>query len=158
MSNETKVSAKDERGQRTELAKMTLSFQPERGFEIYIQSNYSWTQFASRDVFTLGGVKCFMPKNGNGMQLQNINGQFRTEKDWFHDGSNNNLNLSILLAVNIKEGVKFNFGVFPITSDKMDELLINFKNTVKMIYLSYCKPVSKSIIFTTETIENEEHD
>ena len=68
------------------------------------------------------------------------------------------LNLSMLLARDLKSGVTFNFGVMPIGEEKIAEYLATFKNQVKMIYLSYMKPVSISMVISTETVEREAFD
>lgn len=159
MSNESKdaVNVKDGHGKK-ELARISINTSPERGVEFYIQSNQScWQQFADmKNSFTLGGVKCFAPKQGNGAGLGGVNGHFNTNKDnFFQDGT---INLSVLLAHSMKEGATFNFGVFPITEEKIDELLASMKQNLKMIYLQYCKPIRKTVIISTETVEVEEHD
>ena len=150
--------AQEKLGSQKELCKIKALVSPERGFEIYLQSNYSFALFASpRDGnFKLGGVECYMPRNGNGGQLNGVNGTFLTEKDRFqHDGY---LNLSMLLAKDLAKGVTFNFGVFPISEDKITEYLQNFKQQVKMLFLTYMKPINISVIINTSTVEVENHD
>jgi len=142
-----------------ELCKLTISSSPERGFEIFLQSEYDFNKlFAAKGdkTFNLGGVKCGIPRNGDGYQLQGVRGYFNTHSETFeYEGF---LNLSLLLAKDIKNGVTFNFGVFPISQEKIQQYAENFKQQVKMIYLTYMKTIKYSVVFNTVTIEEEQHD
>lgn len=142
----------------TELCKLKLSTTPSKGFEIFIQSNHNFSFLAEKggNTFALGNVKCFKPRGGDGFQLAGVAGYFQTGAMTFE--SDGRLNLSILLAQDLEKGVTFNFGVFPLAEDKIMDYISKFKEQIKMIYLTYMKPVSVSVTFSTETVETENHD
>lgn len=141
-----------------ELCKIKAFVTPERGFEIFLQSPHNFSIFAAntKDTFKLGNVDCYLPRHGDGSQLNGVNGIFITEKDRFQ--RDNFFNLALLLARDIDKGVTFNFGVFPISEEKITEYLQNFKQQIKMLYLTYMKPIGISVIINTQTVEVEGHD
>lgn len=143
----------------TELCKLKLSTDSKRGFEIFIQSSHAFASLfgaADKRTFKLGGVECVVPRGGNESNIPGVAGFFKTgASDFAYD---DRLNLSLLLAKELEKGVTFNFGVFPISEDKINEYISRFKEQIKMIYLTYMKPVSVSITFSTCTVETEDHD
>lgn len=147
------VSATDTHGKKKNICIIKATNTPEKGLEFYLQSDMNFQLFAnpSDKYFNLGGVKCFFPRNGDASNLNGVNGYFSTGSDKFQ--VENMLNLSLLLARDLKAGVTFNFGIMPIGEEKIAEYLTHFRNQVKMIYLSYMKPVSIRMDITTQVIE-----
>ncbi len=43
-------------------------------------------------------------------------------------------------------------------ADYIQEMINNFKVSIKTLYLNYCRPISRSVIFTTEILEVESFD
>ena len=140
------------------LAKIKINNTPENGFQIYLQSDHNFQIFASpsEKTFNLGGVRCSMPRNGDGSTLNGVQGYFSTVSDRFV--LENLFNLSLLLARDLKSGVTFNFGVIPIGEEKIVEYLSSFRNQVKQVYLSYMKAINITMLITTETVEREYFD
>ena len=157
MATETIATAPKGNG-KTELCRLKMSLNTERGFEIHLQSNHNFSFLSNpKDgIFKLGGVECFIPRNGDGSNLPGVAGYFSLAKDRYE--LEHYLNLSLLLAKDLQKGVTFNFGCFPISDDKINELASNWKQQVKMLYLSYMKPISVSVMISTETVEVEPHD
>ena len=139
------------------IANTVFSSSAEKGLEIFIQSDINFACLADKSagIMTIGGVKCFIPRAGNGTQIPGVPGYFSTEKTVFQlEGY---INLSLLLAEKLKDGVKFNFGTFPISPEKLQEYSTSFKQQIKIFYLTYCKPISVETTITAETIEKESH-
>ena len=145
-------------GQKTDVCRLKISTTPERGLEIFLQSNHNFSMFgdAKQGTFKIGGVECVIPRNGNGSQLPGVPGYFYTEKERYQ--VENYLNLSMLLAKDLKSGVVFSFGVFPISDDKIRELGDNWRTQAKLIYLTYLRPFSVSVVVSTETVERVPED
>jgi hypothetical protein len=144
-------------GSRISLGSMEILSSAENGFQIKLKSsrNFKFLRDSGNDkTFKLGGVDCYLPRGGNGYELPGVPGQFRTEKDMFH--INGYLNLSLLLARDLKDGVVFNFGTFPVSDDKIEELAMNFKNQIKIIWATYMRDISIAMEFSATIVENEE--
>ena len=156
MENNEKTITATKNGSRINLGSIEILSSAENGFQIKLKSNRNFRFCAdpSEKTFKLGGVECFIPRSGNGYELPGIPGSFRTEKDLFHN--NGYLNLSILLAKDLKDGVVFNFGTFPIADDKIEELAINFKNQIKTIWATYMRDISIAMEFSATIVETEE--
>jgi len=143
---------------KKQLARLKIDVTTERGLEIYLQSQHNFSILANpkQGTFKLGGVDCMIPLGGDGYQIPGVMGCFRTQKECFqHDGF---LNLSMLLARDLQKGVTFNFGLFPINEEKVLEYIQGFKQQTKLIYLTYMKPISVSVTFSTETVELSSDD
>ena len=154
--NKTNITVK-KGSSRISLGSMEIVSSAENGFQIKLKSSRNFkflTDSTTEKTFKLGGVECFLPRQGNGYELAGVPGQFRTEKDTFHN--NGYLNLSLLLAKDLKDGVIFNFGTFPIADDKIEELAVNFKNQIKMIWATYMRDISIAMEFSATIVETEE--
>ncbi len=158
MNEQEKVVTK-QNGKTNELCKIKLSNDPDNGFQIYVQSNHNFAFLASQgkqETWKFGGIDCLHPRQGSGSQLPGVPGYFDCGKDrFFVEG---NMNLSLLLAKNIKDGVTFSFGLLPIGEDKLNEYIQLMKTQVKLIYLTYMRRISVSAPFTTSIIETENFD
>ena len=65
--------------------------------------------------------------------------------------------MNMLLAKNINNGVKFDFGAFPMSENKVKDWIDKFKKQTKILYLTYCKKLNITTIITTHTVEEENH-
>ena len=150
------ITTKKSDGSKIDLGKINIHVSSERGLQITLQSNRNFRFLTDETdkTFKLGGVDCFVPRGGNGYQLPGVFGYFRTEKESFQ--AENYLNLSMLLAKDINKGVTFNFGIFPLSEDKVNELASNFKQQIKMLWATYMREINVSMTFTASIVETEE--
>jgi hypothetical protein len=156
--NESTTITAKHNGARKELCRIHVKASSDEGLKIFLQSNHNFNFLADlgERKMKIGGVECYVPRNGDGSNIPGVPGVFRCSKtDFFADGQPN---LSLLLARKLKEGVTFNFGVFPIGEDKVTEFLQQFKLQVKTLYLTYLKPVNQEMVITTETVERSVED
>ncbi len=147
-----------EKGASLNLGKIELSRDGKNGFQIYLQSDYDFSFLAdkSRKTFNLGGCECFYPLNGDGSTLNGVNGYFMTNGSKFQNEGF--LNLSLLLAKDLKSGVKFSWGCLPLTEEQLMDYGNNFKVQMKLIYCSYIRRISVKMSFSTSIIECENLD
>lgn len=125
----------------------------EGGLRITLQSDPNLWSFMRRDdneTYNFAGVKCFYPKAHN---LQGVNA-------FFMDGDHsyefeNYPNLAMLLAAEIGTGVTFSFGAFPVSEQRLQEWVRLLKEQVKIIYLSYVKPVDVVVEINAQTVERD---
>lgn len=121
--------------------------------KIVLASPIDWSVFANKDkgVFKLGGRECFYPKiNNDSLSESGVKGLFSTDPYFMIE---NQPNLSLLLAKDLKGGVTFNFGAVPIPESKLATYINSFKEQVKTLYHLYLKPVDVSVNITTELVE-----
>ena len=123
--------------------------------EIKLQSPIDWKVFkrtTSRDILRIGNIECYYPKSDTYPGL----------KSYFYNDNvfeyNDYPNLNLLLAKEIDKGVTFVFNTFPVSDQKIRTWLQRFNEQIKILYLSYCKPINISLVITSETIEREMHD
>lgn len=124
-------------------------------FELSLKSEISFLSLARKDrnaTFKIGGVDCFYAVKE---RISGVNGNFYADNLMEY---NDFPNLNLLLAKGLKEGVVFNFGVFPISDDKIQNFCEQLKNQAKIIYLTYFKPIDITVTVTSSTVENESHD
>lgn len=114
-----------------------------------------WQPFAAENgkTFILGGVTCFTPRKS---QIEDCGAFFLTENILIYN--NEYPNLSILLAKDIENGVTFDFGIIPISSERLTLIQQLLEEQIRMLYLSYLKPKRHSVRITTETVTEEIHD
>ena len=134
------------------ILKVRVARDCDKGLQIFVQSNLDWSIFGisdknSKPTFILGGIKCFLPKEN---RLPNVPGCFRTDNVWEWDDSPN---LSLLLAQDIQSGVTFDFGLEPISDDKIAAFIANLKTQAKILYFSYLKPVGVEVSVSMEIVE-----
>lgn len=127
----------------------------EGGLQITLQSDPRLWSFMKRDdetTYNFAGVTCFLPKSAN---LQGVHAYFMSDDPRYE--VENYPNLAMLLAVDIGNGVTFNFGAFPVSEQKLQEWVRLLKEQVKIIYLSYIKPVDMVVDITANTVERDIH-
>ncbi len=137
------------------LEELEVERNPETGLNIKIKCPLNLKFLSTEEHiggFKFARVDCSYPKKET---LQGIPGRFYTDTVLEYD---NEPNLSFFLAKNLKEGVTFNFGLFPISDEKLLNWIKKFKIQTKIIYLTYCKPFKVRVRFSSETIESEIHD
>lgn len=123
------------------------------GIEIQIQSNVDWGFLGNpKRKFNLAGVECAAPMS---LQQEGVNSYFSPDQTFSYEGMPN---LTMLLATNIRSGVKFVFPTMPISDEKIKMWTENFKEDVKILYLTFCKPVDISVEINSRTVEREIHD
>lgn len=127
------------------------------GVKLFIKSPVNFKFMAQENSErTCGGVKCFASKVET---LSNVRGYcYQTGSVYDLFLYDNKPNLAILLAKDLKNGVTFNFGEFPISESGIKDWIAQFKEQAKQIYLSYCKPISYTVKFSAETVETEQHN
>lgn len=151
------VEAKDSKGRKIILFDIEVYRTVSKGFQINVKSERDWSFLARKNenrTAMLGGVKCFLPKQD---YLEGVDGYFMVGDNSSYD-YDNRPNLGLLLACNLKEGVSFNFGHFPIAKERIETWVNEFKKRVKNLYLTYCNDVGIRFRITSETIETECHD
>ena len=122
--------------------------------EIKLQSPIDWKVFrrTNRDTFRIGNVECYYPKSDTYPGL----------KSYFYSDNvfeyNDYPNLNLILAKEIDKRVTFVFNSFPISDQKIRNWAQRFNEQVKILYLSYCKPIVISFVISSETVEREFHD
>lgn len=122
--------------------------------KISLKSNQNWATFArsETETFFLGGVECFIPKQN---QIEGVDGNFSVDNsNYMVKGF---VNLSLLLAKDIKNGVVFNFGAVPITEEGMISFFEKFRFASKILYLNCLKPLTMKATITCQIIEKEEY-
>ncbi len=132
----------------------------ERGLEIHLKSSINWSNLLGHKaadkqpekVMEIGRVVCYQPKND---RLDGVNGLFAKQSVHEHEEYPN---LMLLLAKDLHKGVVFNFGSFPVSEQKLKEWIIKFREQIKVIYLTYFKPLNISVVISSQTVEVEEHD
>lgn len=127
-----------------------------KGFQVFLKSTWDWS-FLRRTpdrTGSIGGVVCYMPKSES---LPGIEGFFAVGTDAYEHGENMP-NLGLLLAKDLKQGVTFNFGQFPISEEKIESWGRQFQEIVRKIFLQYCKKVNIKYRVTTETIAVADHE
>jgi hypothetical protein len=135
------------------LLEIRVSRTSAKGLEFFIRSTKEWSLVGNSDMTcVIGGVECYYPQN---MHVQDCIGRFGID-DVFDFGDTPNL--TMLLAKNIKEGVTFNFGKYPISEEKIKNWLQTFKEQAKCLYFTYIKDIDISVIFTTNLVENDRQD
>jgi hypothetical protein len=67
-------------------------------------------------------------------------------------------NMTMLLASDLSRGVTFNFGKIPVSEKKLNEWKDEFEKQVRIIYLTYIKPVNIRASFTTSTVSSTFHE
>lgn len=125
------------------------------GLQIFVQSDETlWKQFARSDKTTcnFAGVVCYRPAQ---QELNGVNGYFMIDDT---PEVENMPNLMLLLAKDLDKGVTYNFGMLPISEDKLKEFAKQWERQVRIIYLTYIKPVDIRVEFSTKTIDREFHD
>lgn len=122
--------------------------------EIKLRSPIDWKIFrrTSRETLRIGNVECYYPKCDTYPGLKSY---FYYDNLFEH---NDYPNLNLLLAKDVDKGVTFVFNSFPISDQKIKSWVQKFNEQVKILYLSYCKPINISFVITSETIEREVHD
>ena len=139
-----------------EILEFAVKRDSESGFQIFLKGQKDiWKTLKNEAInnpVMIGGVKCDYPRNES---LKNIQGYFLVENRYECEDS---LNLTLLLAKDIEQGVTFNFGYVPISDDRLYDLRDKLKEQVKRIYLQYIKPVDTRVFFNTSTCEEEIHD
>lgn len=142
---------------KSNLLEINVSRTEERGLEISLKSDANFlfnSWFDRRDYDnTIGGVLCARARND---YLEEFGGKFYRD-NMFEDGDGNP-NLTLLLARDIKNGVVFKFGHFPISDKQILNWANKFKAQTKALYLTYMKEVKLSVVITTETVEREPHN
>lgn len=135
------------------LIDLKINKNTEEGLRITLSSPVNWDFLAQKgqSVFKLGGVPCYRPRQET---LRDVNGFFVSDNVYEY---NDYPNLNLLLATGIKNGVTFDFGVFPISESKIRNWAVKFKEQVKMIYLTHAKPVYLHVKISTQTVEDEIH-
>lgn len=154
MSNEIINETKSVSG--VKLLDLQVQRNADSRLRITLQSSpelWAFLRHESGQKINIGGVKCFRPKND---QLQGVRGYFIPDGNVFETEEGPNLNL--LLAVDIDKGITFDFGQFPISESRMRDWIAKFKEQVKIIYLTYIKPIDVRVTFNTQTVESEFHD
>ncbi len=137
------------------LMKIVIPRNLEKGFEITLQSPINWAAVLAKKpekLLNIGQVPCFAPDK---QHLDGINGVFLTESLFTHEDFPN---LNMLLARDLKTGVTFNFGMIPVSQDNITDWVAKFREQVKMIYLSFFKPLNISCTISSHTVEEEVHD
>lgn len=125
----------------------------EGGLKITLQSDPNLWSFMRREgetIYSFAGVPCFYPKSSN---LQGVNSYFMTDEQFYE--FENYPNLAMLLARDIGQGVTFSFGAFPVSEQKLQEWVRLLKEQVKIIYLSYIKPVDVVVEISAQTVERD---
>lgn len=132
------------------LLRVNIKKDPNRGLLIHMQSPIEWKMLKdlSKDgTYNFGKVRCHFPLKDS---LDDIPGYFRRDAGYeFGDYPN----LTLLLAERLKDGVTFEFGLFPITDEKINAWSASFKEQVMAIYCNYLKPAEWDMTFTTHMVE-----
>jgi hypothetical protein len=128
------------------------------GFTVKLTSNQDWSFLKAlspsgpHKKFMISGVSCHYPKQE---YLEKVDAPFIVSTVYEDNGRPN---MSLLLAENIRDGVTFRFGQFPITPEQITAWTIGFKQRVRAIYLEYCKPVDVKVSVSIATVEKEEFE
>lgn len=124
------------------------------GVKLYIKgfNDFKVLRHSEEKEMTFAGVRCFVPKAD---RLYAVNGSFYVtstlENAFMYDGLPN---LCVLLAKNLKDGVTFNFGTFPLNEEMIKKWMEEFNAQVKSIYLHYCRQYNISMRISTQMIED----
>lgn len=138
-----------------DLLRVKIKRNTQTELEIFVQSHPSYWKFMRRDdqtTFKLAGIVCYKPKMD---RFQGVNGFCYL--DSIHEVQDYP-NLALLLAKDIEQGVKFNFGPFPISRERLKDWISKFETQVKMLYFQYSKPQEYSLDITTELVQKERMD
>jgi hypothetical protein len=132
----------------------------EDGLKIDLSSPIDWSIFAQKNkgYMKLGGIDCFIPKGDDLAQSiaeVGVRGSFGVGAAFI---DLNYPNLTLLLAKDINQGVTFNFGLVPISDSKLELFVTNLREQVKTLYLSYLRPVERTVIINAQTIESTIHE
>lgn len=133
---------------------LEINRDPEKGLVIKITSPISWKALRHKNnrSITIGGVKCFYPAVD---RIDGAAARFVADNVYEYDSQPN---MALLLAENLSNGVTFNFGLFPISEDKIKDWVNKFKQEAKLVYLTCIKAYSVRLVITSKTIETENHD
>ncbi len=128
---------------------------PKDGLKLAIQSNIDLDIFKRGDgrLIKICGVPCSMAREEH---YDGLAGRFYNDNIWDLDGASIP-NLSMLLAENIREGVVFNMGVFPISEEKITTYISNLKQSFKVLYLSFLKEINEEVEISIATVDREKH-
>ena len=123
-------------------------------FEVKLQSPIDWKMFRrmNRDTVKIGNIDCYYPKAET---YPGLKAYFYYDNVFEY---NDYPNLNLILAKEIEKGVTFVFNSFPVSDQKIRNWLQKFNEQVKILYLSYCKPINISLVISSETVEREFHD
>lgn len=124
------------------------------GLQIYLQSKLDWSMFRSKQneqTKNIGKVPCYYPEKDH---YPEIPGAFAGDGWEFEDYPN----LWMLLARDLDKGVTFNFGLIPVSGEKLTVWVAKLKEQVKAMYLTFMKDVDTTVYFTTETVERSQED
>ena len=117
---------------------MKLEVQIERnddeGLTISIRASINFDFLKRKDnrTFYLGGIECFLPKSE---RLSGVNGYFVCEEKIYE--CKDYPNLCMLLARDLKDGVVFRFGKWPITDQQIENWAIRFEEQIACINKNY---------------------
>lgn len=121
-------------------------------FKIHLKSPIDWSTLRLKGdnrSLTVGGVSCYRPYQE---RLPGINSCFHS--DYFE--YENYPNMLMLLAKGLDEGVSFNFGMIPVSNEKIKDWAEKFKMEAKKLYIAYVKPFSLKLTITSAIVEREE--
>jgi hypothetical protein len=144
-----------DRPSETSVLDIEITRDTDKGLLIKLKSNQDLSIFKNRGSsgsVKIGKVECHRPAISH---LDDVNSIFTEEDTW---ASGANPNLTMLLAKGLKDGVTFNFGLFPVSEEMLRSWVENLKTQMKVIYLTYCKPVQKKVVISARTVEVEEHE
>lgn len=124
------------------------------GLQIFVQSDKDWSQFREETGKTsvISGVVCHHPKADNFKGIQSGFVRANGYDTLFYGGMPN---LIILLARDIKAGVTFNLGMFPIQTEMIKSWGELLDGEIKRVYNNYCKPFKMSVEFVVTRTTNE---
>lgn len=145
-----------DKGRSVNLGEMKITGDS-NGLRICLQSNKDFSFLRDKTTektFKLGGVDCWLPRQGNESTLPGIPGCFYTNKDRFQ--AENYLNLSMFLAKDLDKGVEYQFDSFPLSSEKVKEFGNNFHTQIKLIWATYLRKTSISMTFQANIVDIEE--
>lgn len=157
MSEENKIIGPIESTKKIEGRKIMtgqIKRNMEGTIEIKLQSSIDWKMFkrAGKDTIKIGNVECYYPRNDS---VPGVKGFFYYDNVF----ENNDFpNLCLILAKEIEKGVTFVFNSYPISEVRIKNWIQKFNEQIKILYLSYCKPINISISITSEIVEREFHD
>ena len=123
--------------------------------EIHLKSSRNWKFLAHKTEvrpIKIGGVDCWYPAKD---RLSGVNGMFYAENVMVVQEK---INLNLLLAKDIQTTSKFNFGALPISETTLNNLINDFKLSVKAIFLEFMKPIDIRVCFTTQSVERSQED
>lgn len=155
MENPVVASTNIRAENKNHLLRLRITKDAEKGLLVYAQSDVDFRLLRSpnNNKTKLANIQCFYPYTTE--RLEGLRAYFYPCKDQYCFTYGDYPNLMILLAEDLKNGVTFEMGLFPISQENIDSWVNQLKEEVKILYHLYLKPTDVNVEISTSVIEKE---